>query len=76
MTFITDPGFIRPIQTIWRNRPAPKPAQPEEDEEIPWHVRFWQDFDQLLIRVFDRFPQACDFFLAESRILEAKLCPG
>ena len=79
MTFNLDPNYIRPVQNIWRNRVEPQPeAQPQhKDPEpyLPWQAKHSKEFDNLLIRVFDRFPAACEAFRIEFNALEKKLCP-
>ena len=73
MSFSNDPNFVRPIQTIWRSEAIRETKN--EDPYLPWQARYWREFDNLLIRVFDCFPDAARVFLTEARALEAKLCP-
>ena len=75
MTFNTTPGFVRPIQTIWRHRPDPQTVTPKA-EYLPWQARHWREFDNLLGDLFDLFPQAGKVFLQKFLALEAKLCPS
>ena len=75
MNFSEDPNFTRPIQPIWRPESVQKTEPQKEEPYLPWQARYWRDFDNLLIRVFDRFPDAARVFLTEARALEAKLCP-